>query len=866
MYRKTLLATAVLSTLAASSLAQAADDKKDDQVERIEVTGSHIRRADLEGPSPVLYIDANQIARSGARDLGELLKKLPVAGNGSFSPQGNDSDSTANGSAGISLRGLGADSTLVLLNGRRIAVNAFAQGIDTAFVDINAIPVAAIERIDVLKDGASAIYGSDAIAGVVNVILKKNFDGTEINASMGDTKDGGGAEKSASLLWGHGDDKAHTTVILDYFKRDETFYSDRSYSRNADQSSRGGTDHRSSSGNPGSYIPATVGADGSITPKSDLYEWQPDVNCPVEDRIGAYCRFNYAPWMTLNPSTERTGLILTHQQEITENITGFMEANVQHSTSNVHGAPSPSFGEFYMLADNPLFTSGAATNPFPGEDLTMRRRTTEAGARHKQVEADNQRLVLGLNGQQNAFDWELSYTYSRSRSHEYGKSGFVQSSRFQDAINAGLYNPFATEQDPAVIDDISVQTTRSGRSVTKAWDGQISGDAFALPGGDSQYAVGVEYRQEEIEDVPDELFLRGEVFGTEATTAFGSRNQYSVYGELALPIVEKLEAQLALRYEHYSDFGTNTSPKVALQYKVTEDLMLRGSWGKAFRAPSLVQLGLGPTQESPSLTDPLRCEKTGADEDCKGLERTVILSGNPDLKPEKSDSYNLGMVWQPLDALEVVMDYWNYDQKNLIDTDTQYRLTQMANGVAEDNFQVIREPAANGVPGRIFQIVDQYQNLGGQKTDGIDLDMRYHLDSNVGLFNLSYLLTWVNNFKEIKADGKERNLAGKWRHPEWRWNAALDWSLNDWAATARVNYIGQYEDNVDVGADGTVDRFVTLDTSVSYQGLEHWKLTLGANNLFNEKPPFSDNDFMGYDTETASAQGRFAYFRVNYRF
>lgn len=863
MYRKSLLATAVLSSLTMAPVALAADE---DNVERIEVTGSHIRRADLEGPSPVLYIDAEQIARSGARDLGELLQKLPVSGSGSFSPQGNDSDSTANGGAGISLRGLGADSTLVLLNGRRIAVNAFAQGIDTAFVDINSIPVAAVERIDVLKDGASAIYGSDAIAGVVNVILKKNFDGTEFNFSIGDTSDGGGAEKSASLLWGHGDDKAHTTVILDYFKRDETLYADRSYSKNANQTSRGGGDFRSSSGNPGSYIPATVGADGSIIPKSDLYDWQPDANCPAGDSVGTFCRFNFAPFMTLNPATERTGLLLTHQRQLSDGITGFVEANVQHSRTDVHGAPSPSFGEFYMLADNPLFLSGEAVNPFPGEDLTMRRRTTEAGARHKQMESDNHRLVLGLEGQQEAFDWELSYTYSRSRNHEYGKSGFVQSSRFQDAINAGDFNPFSTTQDPDVIDDISVLTTRNGRSVTEAWDGQISGYAFALPGGDSQYAIGVEYREEEIEDVPDELFLRGEVFGTEATTAFGSREQYSVYTELALPITSQFDAQLALRYEHYSDFGSDTNPKIGLQYRPLDSLMLRASWGEAFRAPSLVQLGLGPTQESPNLIDPLRCPLTGASEDCDPLERTIVLSGNPDLQPEESESYNIGMVWQPMTNLEVVIDYWNYDQDNLISTDTQYRLTQFSAGVAQEGFEVIREPSAGGVPGRIFQIIDQYQNLGGQKTDGVDLDLRYSLDSNYGAFQFNYLLTWVNSFDEIKADGTKRKLAGEWRHPEWRWNATLDWSLDDWAATGRVNYIGEYTDNVDAGATGTVDSFVTFDGSVTYAGVKDWRFTLGANNLFDEEPPFSGSDFMGYDVETHSAQGRFAYAKVSYRF
>ncbi|WP_341501241.1 TonB-dependent receptor [Gallaecimonas sp. GXIMD4217] len=868
MQRKaTPLALAVTAALGAYTMPQAmAADGAQDEVERIEVTGSHIRRADLEGPSPVLYIDAKDIEKSGARDVAELLHKLPVNGSGSFTPQGNDSDSTSNGAAAISLRGLGADSTLVLLNGRRVAVNAFAQGINTSFVDINTIPVAAIERIDVLKDGASAIYGSDAIAGVVNIILKKDFDGMEVNAMVGDTTDGGGAEQNASMLWGHGDGQAHTTIILDYFKRDGAFYRDRDYTQSANQTARGGPDFRSSSGNPGSYIPATIGADGSILPKSDDFDWTPDPNCPAGSSHPNFCLFDYAPFMSLNPSTERAGLMLMHEREISDEIIGFLEANIQHNKSDVFGAPSPSFGEFYMLADNPLFTSGEATNPFPGEDITMRRRTTEAGPRHKKVEADNQRLVLGLDGAMKSIDWKLSYTYSRSRNHEFGLGGFVQSSRLQDAINAGDFNPLARTQDAAVIDDISVNTTRSGKSVTEAVNGQISGYTFELPGGDTQYALGFEYRDEKIEDNPDELFLRGEVFGTEATAAKGDRDQYSIFGELAMPVTEQLDVQLALRYEHYSDFGSDTNPKVAFSYRPMDNMMLRGSWGTAFRAPSLVQLGLGPTQESPLLIDSLRCPQTGLAEDCDPMERTVILAGNPDLEPEESDSFNVGMVWEPMDDLEVVIDYWNYDQDNLIDSDTQFRLNQFNAGASLDGFDVVREPASAGVPGRIFQIFDRYNNLGGQETDGIDLDLKYNLASGLGDWVFAYRLTWVNDFTEIKADGTEIDLTGGWQHPEYRWTASADWQQGDWAAAARLNYIGEYDDDREAGATGTVDSMTTLDLSVSYIGSDKWSVTLGANNLFDEEPPFSSADFMGYDKDTHSAQGRFVYLKAGYRF
>ncbi|GAA5187021.1 TonB-dependent receptor [Ferrimonas gelatinilytica] len=852
---KTRLCLAIAASLSLGApAAMAVDD-----VERIEVTGSHIKRTDMEGPSPILAISDEDIRNAGAQDISELLRKLPVSGTGTFSTQGNNSDDTGNGGAAVSLRGLGADSTLVLLNGRRISVSAFAKEIDTAFVDINAIPLSAIDRIEILKDGASATYGSDAIAGVVNIILKKDFEGFEVTGGYGDTTDGGGEEISASALWGTRGDRSHSTVVLDYFKREETLFADRDYSKSADQTPNGGPDLRSSAGNPGSYSSATIGEDGSILSDGN---WQPDPNCPADLTVGPYCRYDYAPFMTSVPETERVGLMVLQSYEITDTTTFFGELSYQHNNTVVKGAASPSFSEFYMLADNPLFTSGTAVNPFPGEDITMRRRLTEAGNRLKKVETDNARGVFGVKGSISDWDWEVAYTYSRSRSNEYGLRGFVWTSELQEAINEGAFNPLATTQSPEVIDRVTVNTTRNGNSTIKAFDGKFTGDIFDYALGTAALAVGFEYRDERLEDNPDELFLRGEIFGTEATQAKGERDQSSLFAELALPLGETLEAQLAVRYEDYSDFGNNTSPKVALRWAPLDMVAFRASWGEAFRAPSLVQIGLGATQESPNLVDTTRCAITGDDFDCDPNERTVIFAGNPDLKPEESTSYNVGVILEPLENWSLALDYWNYDQDNLITSDTQYLLDTQGNN---PDF-VKREPTVNGVPGQIIEIYDRFLNLGGQNTDGFDFDTRYLWESQgAGSYVFSYNLTWVTSFDEVRQDGTERDLNGEFQHPEVRWTAALDWSHNRWLAAARVNYIGEMEDNVDAGAEGTVDSMVTLDLNASYM-TDHWRFTLGANNLLDEEPPFSAADFMGYDQTTHSAQGRFVYGKVTYTF
>jgi len=866
--KRSLLNSAILIALSGLSLeafTATTDDKK--QVERIAVTGSHIRQNDMEGPSPVIAISAEDIANSGAQDISELLSKLSVAGQGTFSTQGNDADDTSNGGSAISLRGLGADSTLVLLNGRRISVSAFAKNIGTAFVDINSIPVSAIKRIDILKDGASATYGSDAIAGVVNIILKNDFNGLELSGSIADTTGDGGKENSFSLLWGNGDDKGHTTVILDYFDRDGTMFADRDYSASADQTDQGGADQRSSSGNPGTYIPATIGDDGSIIPKSDIYTRLPDINCPDSLLKGTLCRYDYAPLMSSVPATTRAGITVMHQTEVADELYFFAEASYQHNSSVVNGAASPSFNEFYMLADNPNLQGTWLQDAFPGEDITMRRRLTETGGRQKEAVSNSSRIVLGLKGiaklGEKEWDWETGYTYSHNANQEFGQRGFVQTSRIQQAITDGSFNPLSQTQSADVIDAITVNTTRNGKSTTKSFDAKISGELFELDSGFVGIAFGAEYREENMEDLPDQMFLNGDIFGTEATASAGGRDQTSLFVELAVPLTDDLEMQLALRREDYSDFGTNTSPKIAFRWAPTDDITVRASWGEAFRAPSLVQLGLGEAQQSPNLVDPVRCPLTGADTDCDAIERTVIYQGNPDLKPEESESFNVGVIVSVTDQLSFSVDYWRYDQTNLISLDPKVVLD---NHGTDPEF-VKRLPSATSIPGEIVEIYDTYRNLGGQKTDGFDLDTNYRLtDTGFGDLNFGLNLTYVLGFDEVDSIGEASDLNGQYQHPEVRWNGSVDWNRDDWAASLRINYIGEYADDSDAGADRTIDSMTTVDSNMSYHGLAKTKITVGVNNLLDKEPPFASTVFMGYDQQTHSAQGRFVYLKATYSF
>ncbi|NQY36762.1 MAG: TonB-dependent receptor [Alteromonadaceae bacterium] len=841
-----------------------------EEIERIEVTGSHIKRTDMEGPSPITSLSAEDIAKSGVTDLIGLFTKLPMAGQGTFSTQGNSSDNTSNGGSSVSLRGLGADSTLILVNGRRVSVSPFANNIDTAFVDINNIPLAAIKRVDILKDGASATYGSDAVAGVINIILRDDIEGMEISAKMGDTADGGGGEKNISMVWGNSTDKTSHTFTLDYFDRKETLYSDRNYSKSANQKSIHpndpfATDFRSSSGFP-----------GTVALASDSTNRMPDTfgfdKCPAEDIVGDLCRYDYAPVMTSTPASERVSFIYMGKYEITDNLRGFIELNGQNSKTTIRGAGSPSFNELFMSGDNvnhPFANDNS--HEFYQQNLTMRRRMVDIGNREKRINSDYYRSVFGLTGELNDWNWELAYNYIKSESTERGVNGFPNSRRTQEAIDSGLWNPFEPSSNtPEALDYIETQTTRIGKSTSKSFDGKVSGSLMEMGSGELGLAVGFEYREESITDNPDDQFLRGEVFGTEATQANGSRDSSSVFAELAIPVSDDLEVQLAVRYEDYSDFGSTTDPKIAFIWTPTDELSLRGSFGTAFRAPSLHQIGLGNTDESPNLVDDVRCAAVGnINKACEPQEYTAILSGNKNLGPEESESFNLGLIYEVTDDLDFSIDYYNYDIENVITKDTQFKFSNFG----DDSSVVVRLPSnVSGDPGEVVRIYDQYENIGNIKTSGLDFNISYALESELGSFRFSYVINYVLAFEDSRPnpDGSMRidSKEGDFEQPEVRWTFNTSWIKNDWNANVSVNYIGEFKqkDSVFKAGMSDIDSMITVDTTVNYIGFDDITLTLGATNLFNEEPPFAYHDFMGFVNTTHNAQGRFTYLKATYKF
>jgi outer membrane receptor protein involved in Fe transport len=860
----TLLAAAISSSM--STHAQIDESP----IERIKVTGSHIKRTDMEGPSPVTSLTSQDIANAGVTDLIGLFTKLPAAGQGTFSTQGNSSDGTANGGSSVSLRGLGADSTLILVNGRRISVSPFANEIDTAFVDINNIPIAAIKRVDILKDGASATYGSDAIAGVINIILKDDYDGLELSTKVGDTADGGGKETNTSLLFGSSSEKASHTFVVDYFDREEILGADRYYTSSANQTALRPNDPYAGDGRSSSGFPGTIALESNNSIRvPDTFG--NDV-CPAEDITGTLCRYDFAPMSSEVPASERVSFMYMGNFEINGTLRAFIELNGQNSKTTIRGAASPSFNELLMSADNVNHPfADDEQSEFYQQDLTMRRRLVEIGDREKRVDSDYYRSVFGFQGEFNNWDYEAAYSYIKSDSIERGVNGFPNSRRTQEAIDSGLWNPFEpSSNSQEALDYIETQTTRYGKSTSKSFDGMVSGPVMEMSSGQVMLAVGAEYREETISDNPDDQFIRGDVFGTEATQANGERDNTSIFAELAIPVTETLNVQVAVRHEDYSDFGTTTDPKVAFIWTPMDELSIRGSYGTAFRAPSLSQIGLGRTDESPNLVDTVRCDAIGnVDQACELFEYTAQLAGNPDLGPEESKSYNLGVIYEVTEDIDFSLDYYSYDIENVIGKDTQFVFTTQ--GSNQSVVQRIPTGLAND-PGQVVVIFDRFENLFDLKTSGLDLDIMYRMSSDMGDFKFNYVLNYVLNYEDIRTGDRLFAEEGGFEQPEVRWTASTLWIKDDWSANFAINYVGEFKEDqpVRTRTDGSIapdiDAFVSVDTTVNYAGIKNTILTLGATNLLNEEPPFSYSSSAGYVSSVHNAQGRFAYVQATYKF
>lgn len=859
---QTLGAGVAIGVVAPVSAQQAAA-----KVEKIEVTGSNIKRVDQEGPSPVVIIKREDIEKSGATSVAEVLRSITAQSGGSFEER--TFGTFAPGSAGVSLRGLGQSATLVLVNGRRVAGYGFAQNAQDAFVDLNSFPLGAIERVEVLKDGASAIYGSDAIAGVINVILRKDFQGLELTAFMGSARakaatNGGfdAQETKLSMTGGFGDitkDRYNVLVNLDYFKRDILFLRDRKFASTADQRRRGGVDNRSPSSPTGTVFNYTTG----------LYQALP--GCPAADLEisagGSICKYNFNSAATLSPGAERKGVMARGTYEINRNLSAFAEVSYNESISESQFAPIPS---------GTYFAAGAAGNPIPTANVFALRRLIEGGPRLQDITAKTTRLLGGVKGTNFGWDWESGWSYSKSEVIEIAGNR-IRADLLRAAIANGTFL-FGSINSPAVMNTLRLTPDqfRNGTSRFHSLDFKASRELMQMQGGPMGLAVGAESRSQSIADVPDPRVVAGLSSRETATRASGGRTEWSIYSEINAPFAKGWEAQVAIRHDNYKGTGSTTKPKFGISWRPTSTLLLRGSYSEGFRAPGLQELYLGTTVSQVTIVDGPRC-RAGVAAACGATQTNAQLGGNINLKPEESKSYNVGFVWDVNKNFAAGVDWYRIKQTNKIASNAQFVVDNETSPPPGASVRRSVSPSP-GVPGRISLIVSPYINVASQEVQGMDLDLTYRISlGDFGKLVLSSSTAYYSYLKQASAPSSPaNNVIGQGgqgtSYPRVRNRANAEWTKGNWANNLVMYYDRAYKETDVVRAAGNpnaireVAPFTTYDWQTAYTGFKNMKLLGGIRNLMDKEPPFKANSTEGYDVERDNPRGRFFYVQANYSF
>jgi outer membrane receptor protein involved in Fe transport len=614
------------------------------EIDRLVITGTNITTSDSPPFVPESIFNREAVERAGARTLGDFFQALPQNSGATFTE--NQGESLSPGGAAVALRGLGPDATLVLVNGRRVAPYPFAQAGITAFVDLNSLPLAAIQQIDILRDGASAIYGTDAIAGVVNVRFLQRFDGALVSFGYGNTTDTDVSEYRSAFITGYTNEARglELVVVGDYFHREALFQVDRYFSRSIDQRRQGGTSFLSSVANPGTIFHPVTGNPLRVPANSDgtptIAELRPGRN-----------RFDRAPFQPLVPETERYGISFRGKVRLAPAVDLFTEFSYRNIFTEQQLAPAPIEGDVEGIAvpgSNPF-------NPF-GVPVLFRYRVTEAGPRIDEIDTDVLRALAGVKLQL-AQRWELeaALLYSETSSEDRTFNNLSRAAviaALADPNPVTSFNVFGAGNNvnnPATIQSFIVTTTRAGESRLFAADAKMNGPLFKLPAGELLTAFGVEYRYEELQDAFDPFSASGGVIDLNSTSARGDRDIIAGFAEFYVPIVSnemkipgihKLEAQLAVRAENYSDFGSTINPKIGFAWQpVPEWVLLRGSYSTGFRAPSLVQSSTGSLTFSQELQDTARFQVTGAAED-RSSSVQILSGGNPDLDSEDSQNFS----------------------------------------------------------------------------------------------------------------------------------------------------------------------------------------------------------------------------------
>jgi iron complex outermembrane recepter protein len=913
----------LLTSVAYAQTAPAASDK-DAKLEEIFVTGTHIRRTDSETPSPVQVVSRADIEKSGLQNIADVIRTVSADNQGSL-PTAFTAGFAA-GAAGVSLRGLGLNSTLVLVNGRRMATYGLADDGSRNFVDLNTIPLEAVDHVDVLKDSSSAIYGSDAVAGVVNIVLKNSFEGASMSGNVGTSyaDDGNQWRLSASIGRGNlASDRYNVFLTAEASGDGMIMNSDRSkWLGTSDLRPYGFYDMRRGAPNTFFYglIDPTHSSFSGTTPYGSMrVPGQPRwvrhnvLPCPEVSPATSVCLYDQVGYDVIQPQEKRQNVFARGVYQFNDSVQGYLELGWFNSKVFSIGTPGGVNDTGVFNPADPLnpvtpahttvLPVGHPDNPY-AVPRTLSLLTTMLGGRNVSTDSTVTRFIAGLKGDIGNWKYDAAIGYIDS-SLKREQTGFIYWPAFNAAVQAGTFRVDPSLDSPALLAQISPTLRDNPTSSVTLADASLSGSLATLPGGDLGMAVGLEYRREKSDAPPVPFTDTGDIVGLGYSAFSADRNVSAAYVEFNAPLVKSLEVDAAYRYDKYSDYGSSSTPKFGIKWTPIKGLALRGTYSEAFRAP-------GPTESGKSAS--------------LGFTNIAIITlGDPHVKPETAKSYTLGVILEPFKGTSASIDYYRIERKNEITPADQGSIVA---GLPVTGVPLSKIPGAlpdsflyYDIDGNLATISGPYSNLNKTTTSGFDVDLRQSFElGGMGKLEAGLIWTHVQKYERVLSDGTTFNYAGTQGPyvlssaggtPKDRAALDLTWSRSKYQLTARLNYVSgmklidhQGESLLDLG-DGTfstttfeyfnfvanpngivcavytptgqpfngnctVPSFSTIDFHGKVDVSANLELNASVTNAFNTIAPFNPYTYGGHNYNPAFTQdgavGRFMRMGFKYKF
>ena len=865
-------------------------------MERVQITGSRInlKQAQLSGVGPVTIIDAQAIERSGAISVETLLQRLPASAGTAGNQTSAYWTSNGYGTTQVNLRGMGTDRTLVLLNGRRVVSGGTGAN---SSVDLNMIPMAMIERVEVLKDGASAIYGADAVAGVVNIITKRSIDGVEMSVRFGQTGRGDGAQSAADLVWGTRSERGSFMGSLNYAASGDVNRASRAPCALLEEDGALVCSGSSS----------TIGGRARLADGRRVnFNQDPNGNARgYENYSAAKHAYNSNPFLNAVNPIKRFGMSTFATLRLNDSVELFTELMFTNRQSEQLATPGAigAYRPIRIAASHP-------TNP-TGQDLLLeRRRVAEMGPRTFFQETNTFRVVTGLKGKlRDNWDWSASANWGRNTGVD-GMTNIINLDRVDASLNAatcassptaapcGNYLGYGNLSRSA-LDYIHFTTRDYGGNDQKSFNAGVSGDLFELPGGPVGFASGMEYRKEKGWRDPDSLIVSGAANTNAQAPIAGEYNARELFAELSVPLlakqplVEALRLNGAARYSDYSQFGSKTTYKVGLDWQVIASLKVRANKSTAFRVPNVPELFGGVSEGNLTTTDPCNgwntqssasavyqnCLAAGVPAGFRQFGPSILTTGggNVNLEPEDAKTLTVGVVWTPSKSVTLTVDYFNIEINNAIETvPGSTKLSVCYN--SPNLSHLFCKPSSftrDQQTGEINFLSSQPENAAQQRVSGIDLGALYYFRLSGWAASLSADLSRLNRFDVTPFPGGDtmtyagKITGGRGSYTQWRSSSVLTLANGPWSAAYDVQYIGAADDinaaPADIGARAPGVAY--HNGSVKYAFNKALSVSFGIDNLFDKQPPYIQSWTDGNtDTMTYDLLGRRWHMRVGYRF